>query len=179
MITIDNLVQRITNKLGESVTRQIWTATLVRIIEVKPTSIKVLVKFSTTNFSFDKELKIVESNFDSDTKWNDEIIRQLRRLNDYTNAITQYITQSQSALPSITNNWKGAVTGVTVYNPVNSAVTVLYFRNGFAIEKQYNFSVENFNENISLADIRQQVVHALNAPIAIEYYQNIINQINI
>ena len=62
MADFKDIIKKIEKKIGNTITRQNWTATLISIIERKQRSIKILVSFTKDQFIFEKELKLIKIN---------------------------------------------------------------------------------------------------------------------
>ena len=172
MADFKDIIKIIEKKIGNTITRQNWTATLISIIERKQRSIKILVSFTKDQFIFEKELKLVDQHFDEDTKYNDEIIRQLKRLNDFDQCIIDL--KSQIDNPNISNKWKGFITEVIELNPIEVVIKVNYAKTGMLIERDFKICEESF---ITKQNYLTQIdfnVDRLNAPIQIGYYQSLI-----
>lgn len=100
-MTFQEVIQHIESNIGTTLSSTHWTAQLLAITERTAKAIKVNVKFSTTGFSFNKEIKLFEAHYDSAAKFTQEINRQLNRLDNFTDAIANLSVIAP--LPTITN----------------------------------------------------------------------------
>ena len=178
MADFKTVINVIESKVGEEVTRQLWTAKLLSVFDKRIRSIKILVRFTKDDFIFDDEIKLVEQHFNEDTKYGAEIIRRLQRLNDYTDAISS-LKADVGKIPNLTARWKAYISNLVEMSPIESSVTVTFIKNGsgevWSFDKQMKIYA---NEFISLQVINRTVsdaVDKLNEPINITYYLSLIN----
>lgn len=179
-MTFAEFIQNVESRIGETYTANAtWTSTILSITERKQSFIRINVRFSTSGFSFERELKLHESNFDTANKLTNELERQVRRLDRYSTAISEMSVIDP--LPNITNNWKGKLTRVTIISPVQATLTYSFFRNFDSaptfITKETNVFAESFSGKQTYNDWVDAQVLALNAPIDISYYENLIKTI--
>lgn len=170
-----DFVTFIESKIGTTTERQGWTATLLKITERQEKSIKILVKFETDNFSFEEELKVYEEHFTEGVRYNDEIIRRLKRLKDYTAAITLF---QEAEAPTITTKWKGFVSNVEVISPVEAKLTVMFavIDSGELLELVHtiNTSADIFVSRQQILNLIEYQIEIFNRPIDINYYRSLI-----
>lgn len=175
-MTFQEVINKIENKIGESIVRQGWTATLLSITGRRPKSIKVLIRFTEGSFSFERELKLVDQHFDEDSKYSDEIIRQLKRLNDYSKAVIDFSVISDP--PNITNKWKAYISEVVIKDPITATLVFTYVKNQsgelMTFTKEYPINAESFISKQFIGDDIDRKLELLNTPIDITYYQNLI-----
>ena len=170
-----DFVTFIESKIGATTERQGWTATLLRITERQEKSIKIAVQFETDGFSFEEELKLYEEHFAEGIRYNDEIIRRLKRLKDYSAAITVF---QETKRPTITTRWKGFVSNVEVISPVEAKLTVTFavIDSGELLELVHtiNISSEVFVSRQQILDLIAYQIEIFNRPIDINYYKSLI-----
>jgi len=170
-----DFVTFIESKIGTTTERQGWIATLLKITERQEKSIKILVKFETDNFSFEEELKLYEEHFTEGVRYNDEIIRRLKRLKYYTAAITLF---QEVEAPTITTKWKGFISNVEVISPIESKLTVTFavIDSGELLELTHviNMPVAIFTDRKQILDTIAYQVEIFNRPIDINYYKSLI-----
>lgn len=175
MADFKDFINKIENKIGNSITRQTWSATLNGITERNNKSIKISVTFTKGDFSFVRELKLVEQHFSEESKYNDEIVRLLKRLNDFDSAMSE-LTPSDP--PNITGKWKGYLTANRVVTPTHNILTFTYAQRVnqeiISFEKDVNVFAESFMSKQSINGFIKSNEDILNQPIDITYYQNLI-----
>jgi len=174
-MTFQELINKIENKIGNEVTRTTWKAKLLSVTERHAHAIRIEVLFSLLDdsFSFTRELKISEINFTDESRYNDEIVRYVKRLDDYSAGIA--ILKVISDPPNINNKWKGYITNLAEKNPIHSIMTVTYSTTGMTFEKEVHLRADDY---ISRQFINNQIddnVIKLNIPLELPYYQNLIN----
>lgn len=178
MADFQTVINTIESKIGKEVTRQLWTAKLLSVFDKRLRSIRILVRFSKDNFFFDEEIKLVEQHFDKDTKYEAEIIRRLRRLNDYTNAIAN-IKTDVGKVPNLTAKWKVYLSNLVEVSPIQSKLTVTFIKNDsgdiWSFEKNLDIHVKGFISLQVINGVLSEAVDKLNEPINITYYSSLIN----
>lgn len=176
MEEFQNIANKIESKLGETIVRGQWSATLLSIVEKNSKYIKISVRFTNGDFLFERDLKIVAEHYTKDTKFNTEIVRLLKRLNDYSDTVNQISTISSP--PNITNRWKGYLTKVEVVNPIESILTFTFSRNLsgelLTFDKQFNINAESFISRQYIFDEIDRKVELLNTPLSVDFYKNLI-----
>ena len=176
MAEFKDFIAIVESKLGNTITRQSWSATIERIVEKNPKSIKIDVRFFSQNYSFNQELKLVERHFDGEVKFNNEIVKFLKRLNDFTQTMSEITVQNS---PSIITKWKVYVSDKIDVNPTYTIITYTYAQRVgqeiMSFEKDAHFTAQSFISKGAInADLNYKL-ELLNTPIDVNYYKNLIN----
>lgn len=178
---IQDLYEILKSRIGESISGNKWSATLVDIVEIQPKSLKTVIRFSTKSesFSFDREVKLFYNYFDSIVNYKNEINRLLKLLDEFTNSISTLRSQITNP-PTITTKWKGYITLIVDESPIQSIVYITFAQKVgseiMSFDKIFTLSIYNF---LSLNTYQGQLldmISILNEPISVDYYKGLINQ---
>lgn len=180
------MLEILTNLLGEEITMNNWKYKLLSITESVEVYVKVLCSFTTDDFTFERELKFHESNFQTAEQYYAEIDRQLTKLNDYTNALaylTNLAAENNATQFEYEDKWKWYITSIELLSPIEATATFRFYRllNGkkSEFEKSAILLAETFQSMASYLMLFNSTLDQLNTPpppIDVEYYSNLIKQ---
>lgn len=180
------MLEILTNLLGEEIIIDKWKYKLLAITESVEVSVKVLCSFTIDNFTFEKELKFHQSNFQTAEQYYAEIDRQLIKLNDYINAIdylSNLAIENNATQFEYLDKWKGYITNVEPLSPIKASVTFKFYRllnnQKSEFEKFAVLLAETFQSMTSYLMLFNSTLDQLNTPpppIDVEYYSHLITQ---
>lgn len=171
----DYLIQNVEKEIGTIITSDIWTANLESIIEKSSNCIKINVKFYIEDYYFYKELKFVYEHFYNLTLINNEIVRQLKMLNDYTIFILDLLAKDYEI---ITDDWCLRLSEKNIVSPIETNLTFLFFKktdSNVMFDKTINFTIDSYISKEYFDNVTANYLIKLNQPIDIDFYKNLIN----
>jgi hypothetical protein len=171
----EHLIQIVEKEIGTTITSDIWAVDLESILEKNTKYIKINAKFHIGDYFFYKELKFVSEHFNEFIQINNEFIRQLKMLNDYTNFISNLLEKDYEI---ITDDWCLRLSEYNYVSPIETYLTILFFKKtdlNTMFDKVLCLTVDSYVSKEYFDNVNTTNLIILNQPIDINYYKNLIN----
>ena len=179
---MNTVINHINSLLGVSNYTTNWELKFTEIAEIfteedKIYYVRVNVEFKKDDFTFNSQIKFHYRNFSTEEQVNAEILRQLQKLEDYTQALTQietFLTLEVDLQP--TSEWKAALISVEIESPLLTKATfIFYYENLPSFYKTFNLSYDMFISFQIYLDELNHILTKLNTPVEVDYSNLITN----